>query len=488
MSKYIAFLLAASVAWGQLPVELMGKKRFDYYVDSVNGSDTNSGRSQGAAWKTIAKWADRTQRAGERTGLATDSHWREQMTVTANNATVAAYGTGAKPLLDASDVIAAGAWSKTGGQTNVYQAAVTISSSGATTPWVSVWVDGTRLLRAASLAACDSTAGTYFPSADNSSPITLYVHPAGDSDPASDGKIYEYTVRHHGIDTIAAEYVTLRGLETRRNLDGDGSLIIGKYGRGYDLIARDGHKHNIYARTGAYLDSVQALGAYWAGQNLSLFIFNENTPNNEGVTFINCLSDPGVYTENSTGFTGHINISGSFGTVVYRNSTSRNASSGFSAMTLCDNCTTTGVKYSFTGSGTFTVQNSILAASDRIISVEANSTVTVQDSTGTVTNGHGVFGSGANIGYILRRNTFSGVGTVLQIIGANASVDASQNTFGMSPYYYKFNNAGYSITSDYNVFSGGTTGNRFWFTDTGVLTLAAYRAATGQDLHSTPAP
>jgi hypothetical protein len=76
---------------------------FTYYVDSVNGSDSNPG-NQAAPWKTIAKVNSTTLTPGQSVGFARGGVWREllapgQSGTTGNPITFAAYGTG-QPATD----------------------------------------------------------------------------------------------------------------------------------------------------------------------------------------------------------------------------------------------------------------------------------------------------------------------------------------------------------------------------------------------------
>src|ERR1035441_4092157 len=232
------------------------KPGFDWYVDSVHGDDSYSGKSSARPLKTIAGVLGQPIRSGQQIGLAAGSSWREQLIIPTANVTVAAYGAGPKPLLDCSEAIAAGAWAKTPVQTSVYQSNVPLDWDIGKT-FVSVWEDGARLVRATSVANCDATPGSYFPSAESTSPITLYVHAADHSNPSSNGKLYEYSRRRHGLDPSAHPGCTFRGIWTRRNAHQDGSLLCAD--RNYDCLATEGSYHNIYLGPGCYLENVEAL-------------------------------------------------------------------------------------------------------------------------------------------------------------------------------------------------------------------------------------
>ena len=80
---------------------------FDYYIDSVSGNDITGNGSITLPWKTIAKVQSFLSN-GKSVGLKRGSHWREMFDNTSNqytHLTLAAYGTGAKPIIDASNII-----------------------------------------------------------------------------------------------------------------------------------------------------------------------------------------------------------------------------------------------------------------------------------------------------------------------------------------------------------------------------------------------
>jgi hypothetical protein len=182
---------------------------FDWYVDSEDGSDAHTGKTPSQAFQSIAKLLT-VMEAGQSTGLKRGSLWREQLSLPGAGCRVGAYGGGERPILDASDEIAGGAWSKT---------------------------------------ACDATPGSYFPSG-SSGTITLYVHPTGNGNPASNGKTYEYSARPNGIDFYNHANCRVSGVHTRKQLNCDGSLRAGQGATLVNCLASYGGKHNLYFRTG----------------------------------------------------------------------------------------------------------------------------------------------------------------------------------------------------------------------------------------------
>ncbi len=275
-----------------------------YYVDSVGGSDGNNGLSADTAKQTIGGLP--ALGPGTTIYLARGSHWREQLTVAVAGVSVLAYGSGAKPLIDCSDTISAGAWSKTGGQTHVYQATVNPALASQDT-WVRAWENNGRLVRASSVANCDATAGSYYPSADTGAgPITLYVHASDGSNPASSGKTYEYNARRCGIYSFGTTSITITGIHTRRNLYEMGSLMLGDGCRLTDVLCEDGSKHNLYYGENSVLTDVEARDAYYTGA-LTYFVGYKAVPTGGSLTHVRCraVNTTGSVDANATGFHWH---------------------------------------------------------------------------------------------------------------------------------------------------------------------------------------
>lgn len=82
-----------------------------YYVDSVSGSDTASGR-QGTPWKTITK-AMSTVSAGSIILLARGGIWRELGKPVVSSLTFDAWGSGANPVISGANLLNSG-WSASG--------------------------------------------------------------------------------------------------------------------------------------------------------------------------------------------------------------------------------------------------------------------------------------------------------------------------------------------------------------------------------------
>jgi hypothetical protein len=122
-----------------------------YYVDNciVTGSDSNNGTSTSTPWLTISKVNGSSFSAGDSVLFESTCTWREQLTVPnsgsgGNPITFGAYGTGASPIINGSDLVTN--WSLYSGAT--YEASVAWTPNQA-------FRGGTRLILDASVPTVD---------------------------------------------------------------------------------------------------------------------------------------------------------------------------------------------------------------------------------------------------------------------------------------------------------------------------------------------
>lgn len=469
---------------------LMGGSGINYFVDSVNGNDGYTGKSPAAAFATISALPAITP--GMRINLAKGSTWREQLTIAANNVTVQAYGTGAAPILDASDIIANAAFTKTVGRTNVYQATVNVSAG-----WSSVWEDAVRFANVADLATCDATASSYT-CVDAAGPMVLYIHASGDGNPITNGKTYETTatVRTCGITSFGYTGTVISGITCKRNRDNNGSIIMGDSTTLTDCTALEGTKHNIFIGNGSVLTGCIAQDAYFkpTEPSHSLYVYNANVGNGAGVTFTNCTARSTVYDGEATGFFGHVNVSGSFGTIRYNNCTCDKLFLAFSMAedidaVVIDSCTVTACGGGVTVDVPTTINNSNFSVTGAVvISIPtAGASVTVTDCTIACSNvapqNIRITADGTSV--TLLRVIFAGNGNLetVYFTGANNTLNAHYCSWSTTYYtsWYLNNITGLTVVSDYNTFKSA----RFWRYNGAYIDFAAWKAATSQDAHST---
>jgi hypothetical protein len=465
----------------------------NWYVDSAAGDDANSGKAPGMALRTIAALLSKIS-AGDTIGLARGSHWREQFTVPADGVRVLPYGAGARPLLDASDVIPSSGWTKTAGQTNVYQCSITHDLAIGKT-FIGCWEEGVRLAWKTAIADVDAMPGSYTlsdTSASPPSPVTLYVHASDGASPAGNGKIYENASRNFGLDAAGQgnrAHCKISGIQTRRNMHNDGSLILGNYATVTGCLITDGGFHSVFVQPGCHLVDVVANGAYHPSGS-SFFIWNP-VGNGEDITFEGCQALlPSFVSGVGGGFGGH--GTGQLGTVTYRNCIARNCDlafhTGLFQRVVLDGCSIEGdCSYGLELSATDATVSNLQVDSVRIrlITVETpNTHLVITGLTAASTNGAtAAYNVGnANLDLTMSDSVLNGLSAVAST-GAGSSLTFLRNQVASGPYnLFYLDPVPVAMNSDYNtVYEGahvqwGAAG----------YTWATYRAATGQDSHSTP--
>ncbi len=467
-----------------------------WYVDSAHGNDANDGAGPGGALRTIAAVEARMQ-AGDRIGLARGSVWRERFELTAERVEVIAYGAGERPLLDASDPVPAGSWTKTAGYTNVYQCTVTVDAPG----WISVWEDNVRFLRAASMTELDATAGRYLPEADpgGAGPVTLFVHASDSSDPATNGKSYEYSRRSHGLYT-GQPGCKVTGIHTRRNLGNNGSLEVGRNSVLTDCVASEGTKHNILVHGGATLKAVEAANSYYAGQAKVLVSWNEDVAEGQDITLLDCYAHD-EFEGNATAFYGHRNVSGTFGRILLRGCRTDHVLAALPASdeyaeVIIDRCDLWVIGCAVDT----TITNSVIRGNLRCLNIVWGPVITIRDSL-VIGNYSALDGSdtiiyapldGARLD--IQRSRVEGtlkdgqdqMTNGIWMSGASATLISRNNTFLNLARFYMIDTDGYTVDSDYNTFSGPIVWSSFRLPGWQWKTIPQWKTETGQDSHSTP--
>lgn len=469
------------------------RQPFDWYVDSVAGSDSNDGKSESNAFQTIAK-LQTVLLAGQRVGLRRGSHWREQLNLPGNNCAVGAYGSGNRPILDGSNVIPAGSWVKTTGRTNVFEIPITPEWNGSGKDWVNVWCDDAVLVRVADVATCDSTPGSCLPSAQGAGTVTLYVHPPGSTDPRVDGKTYEYTHRKYGLFCYGYSGAVITGIETRKSLHNDGSLVVGSYTRLNNCLARWGSTHNIYCRTGSILTDCIAQDGYFGGTNFTLYVANENTPNGEGVIFRRCQALQTTYSALAGGFYGHCNTSGSFGIVYFEDCFAQNLNVAFNfgnadevrcTGAVCNNTTRPFRVYL-----PWVIDGAVITGTtDRVIEILANTTVLAKNLDIYMTGSNALLFYSTNIVNFtltdskVRIYNPSGLCRVVYLENSSSVITLQRNQYynGFATLYFMSTMP--ALVSDYNKYESANAPFRWGANN--YSTLAAWQSATGKDLNST---
>jgi parallel beta-helix repeat protein len=101
-----------------------------YYVDSAAGSDSNSGTSSSAPWRTVAKVNSSSFVAGDHILFKRGGTWHELLSPNSsgeagNPIVIDAYGSGAAPIISGADLVPQASWTLCSGcQSKVWRATV----------------------------------------------------------------------------------------------------------------------------------------------------------------------------------------------------------------------------------------------------------------------------------------------------------------------------------------------------------------------------
>lgn len=297
---------------------MLGGAQFDWFVDSVNGDDANSGKTAGNAFQTIAALESAGISAGDKIGLAAGSIFYEQLDISVSNVSVESYNSGDRPFIDCSDQITNGDFAKTGGQTNVYEASITPAWEGATEEF-RVWEDDVHLEYVADVATCDSTPGSYTQSG-TSGTITVYVHASDSSSVITNGKTYAGSVRFTGIDANG-NAITVKDIRLRRALGFGGMILPGPGSLIENCRFEAGASHLMVVDGPVTVSDCEFYDAYKPSGDTIMLTYNQNSPDPDvaHITIIGCtfeMPDDTVSWWNTvSGIHGHVSVGGEFGTV-----------------------------------------------------------------------------------------------------------------------------------------------------------------------------
>lgn len=362
----------------------------DYYVDSAAG-----GGGAGTLASPYATFAELPAlQSGDVLALKSGSHWREKLTLV-TGVSVYRYGAGARPIIDASDIIT-GTWTNDDTYTNLWYIDVTPEVVGVTDIDTNLWVDGSYPAdaRSTTLAAANGAAGSWYVDNDIAATQRIHYYPAADN-PNVDGKFYEFNSRGESINGSWPDDVVLDGIVCRRQRSGSGAAVLGRSAITRHCDFLDGTKHNIYAQDGWQAFGCRFIGSMWSGLAATLSVYNEATPAGIGIWNYDCYwdSERTVFSAVGGGY-GHHNTSGAFGAILY------------------DRCTFNRLSIAIdAGSGAFTgitVQRCVQRTVDQFTSLSTatsnTGTVIVQDNL-TVGPGAARFsGSALALTYVLRNN------------------------------------------------------------------------------------
>jgi len=274
----ILMVLLSHVLMGQRITGIVASSNHggSYYV-SNDGSDSDDGLTPATAWETVDKVNAATFKPGDSILFNRGDEWREQLTIPSSGdadaqITFSAYGTGAKPVINAADDIT--------GWVDVYNSVDAniwgTVNPAATATWQVVVIDDVLYTQVANLADLTSANKYYLKTA--STPDSIYVY--SETDP--DDLTAEVSARNYGIFVDQKSYITISFLDVRN--------------AGHSGIRFDG-PDNPPARINGYavVDSVNAYrnrlgGVYFNnGYNYATVTNSVATFNGNGIlTWIDC--------------------------------------------------------------------------------------------------------------------------------------------------------------------------------------------------------
>lgn len=187
-----------------------------YYVDATNGNDTRTGTSEAQAWKTLGRVTASRFNPGDTVLLKRGCTWRERFVVPSSGAegspfTIDAYGTGAKPLILASE--RGYTWTRIG-TTNKWASSTINTSVGFMLlgPEVANPVLGVNVAFVANAETDVTTNGRFCYDSTNKRVILYTDNPGG---PAAQWPFIEVGVRDRGLIIDNKSYVTVKNIDAR---------------------------------------------------------------------------------------------------------------------------------------------------------------------------------------------------------------------------------------------------------------------------------
>ena len=483
-----------------------------WFVDAMTGNDDiNDGRSERTPFSTFARLLRSPIESGTIVYLARGSMWREELTDLPAGTEVRAYGKGARPIIDGSDVAPNESFQKTADMENVYEIAWLhdFGPDGGKTAH-RAWEDGTRMRRVPDLASCDATPGSFYaPSPSATGVDTIYVH-ASDSSPVStNGKLYELTKRRWALQLYAQrDHAAVYSVHTRRNAHADGSLVVD--GLVSDCLAEDGRVHNVSIRGIAEDTTAWKIEPPVQYGGATMFVTFEDLNDLPGVTYRRChaIADADALGPNGApnsaltlGFFGHTTGGKRFGTALYEECDATGVIQGFGFQqvdtTVYYKCQTDGGQIAIGSyptqtlavlggtyrsqttanasflrySNDYGVPETILVRGVRaIIDGDYNAPIWIDRAGGSIEISRSTFIQNGGGKYSLTHGSFVVENSIF--VGGNFTV--------------RLSSSGVSYTADHNLFFE-TTGAPAAFqfdTTTNISGLPDWRSATGQDLES----
>lgn len=220
--------------------------------------------------------------------LETDSYWRESIDLSGTIASVQHYGTGALPVIDGADGVAAAAWQPTS-SANLYTLEWTIEALVADETIVAVWRNALPLTLHTSVSALQAD-GQVFVEGISETEVRVHVYATQDPRAAPDGT-YEISKRAVGVRLgypreQVASGSSVTGVCTRRTAGREASIAVGRGATIRQSLAEDGNNRSVLVGSGL-VEDVTAWGCYTIEEtaDLALFAAYLTNPAGEEVVF-----------------------------------------------------------------------------------------------------------------------------------------------------------------------------------------------------------
>jgi hypothetical protein len=324
-----AVLVAETPAQGRTALGIAGDASnamvAPYYVDSVGGNDTNSGRTAAAPLKTLSALVAKGIVDGDRIFLKRGSYFRESLDLgTKNNLLISAYGQGLAPVIDGSQNLTNASFTANGPYTAIYDltfATPTIADAHQFGVWESSSTLGydVALQPFASLAALNASASGGF----YASGTVLSIKAPDGSDVRSNGKTYScHAARSYPIKTNhGCEVSFVRVIKPYTN---DG-VWIGRNSWVHDCEFAYGIKHCALVGSGLVQRCTfpHITNPTWY-QNSSQIAFYFNGTGLDDFIVEDCVFECDSYFAGNTALATHADGGGGYNSLTVRRCTFRN--------------------------------------------------------------------------------------------------------------------------------------------------------------------
>lgn len=223
----------------------------DFYVDSVNGNDSNDGTEE-SPYQTLSKAEIEAAGVGSgvKIGLVAGSYWRESLDLSSlSSVQVQKVGSGDDPVIDGADVVSS--WSAEGNP-NVWEASVAHDATA--TSRLTIYEDDLLMDRLEGLSS-SLVAGQFLDiKGSDGTPLDAIIYATDSGNPNSNGSTYEVSTRSTCV--LLGADSTIAGVTTKRAISNNGSIETGTGANAARVLAADGTKHNFFLASGSAKDCI----------------------------------------------------------------------------------------------------------------------------------------------------------------------------------------------------------------------------------------